>query len=106
MKPSTGEKITPSLSHKTWQERFEEQFPDFKERETYFFEEVPLPTAIKNFIASLISDAEQKARDSERNKIFAILRYLEIPHTAKEIMKIHKEWESSRLSLQDNHQSE
>lgn len=45
-----------------------------------------------NDILPDLYEIEDRARDSESNRIFAILRHLDIKHDAKEIMDTYKNW--------------
>jgi hypothetical protein len=56
---------------------------------------------VRKRLENIVSTTEVRIRDSERNRIFAILRhlkFLKLPCEPREIMKIHKEWEESRIA--------
>lgn len=37
-------------------------------------------------------EAERLARNSEQNRLFALMRYLGVEHNAKDIMRLYKKW--------------
>jgi hypothetical protein len=71
----------------------------FNSNGQYFYE--PTIKELLSLIKEENKRTELMTRDSEQNRIFAVLRHLNIPHNSKQIMAVRKTWEdraNDRLS--------
>lgn len=73
-----------------------------KDRELFkLYQDLGSPVSFpyfKQMVGRLISQEVEKSRDSEQNRIFAVLRHLDfygMKHTATNIMKVRKTWDES-----------
>jgi hypothetical protein len=55
--------------------------------------------AIQQLIARERKAAAKEARDSEQNRLFAVLRHLHIKHDAKQIVRVRDEWDRTAAAL-------